>query len=48
MSWEELNALADAHRRRDAEWMLQLMCAAQGDGKSWSAQQKTLLKILKP
>lgn len=47
LSWERLNALADAHQRREAEMMRQLMIAAQGDDKSWNAQMKRLKQILK-
>ena len=44
MSWEQLNATALACRKREARKLLQIMVAAQGDDKSWSSQQKQLLK----
>lgn len=46
-TWEQLDALAAAHRKREAVRGLRLMVAAQGDAKSWNAQQKQLLEILK-
>lgn len=47
LSWEQINALAAAQRRREAESMLLFMVAAQGDDKSWKRQREMLLKILK-
>lgn len=47
MSWERLDALAGAYRRKEAHKILLLMCAANGDATSWESQQTTLLKILK-
>jgi hypothetical protein len=46
-TWEQLGALARAHGRRRAAAMLQEMVASQGDKKSWNAQQKRLLEVLK-
>jgi hypothetical protein len=46
-SWEQLTALAEAHRRQSAAAMLQQMVASQGDNKSWQAQQKRLIALLK-
>jgi hypothetical protein len=48
LSWERLTALSEAHRRREAETILLLMTAAQGDSKSWSAQRNLLLKVINP
>ena len=39
--------MSKAYRQRDAERMLQLMVATQGDNKSWTKQKDTLLKLLK-
>lgn len=47
MSWEALTMLSAAYARRDAEKMLMLMVAAQGDADSWGRLQKDLLKVLK-
>jgi hypothetical protein len=46
LSWEQLSALAAAHRRQDARRMLNLMVAAQGDAKSWEHQRDALVKII--
>jgi hypothetical protein len=46
LSWEQLNADADAHRRLRAVTMLQHMVAAQGDEISWDRQKQSLAKIL--
>jgi hypothetical protein len=45
-SWEQLQALAAAHRKKDAVKMLRIMVAAQGDNKSWTSQQKQLMEVL--
>ena len=47
MSLEQLMAMSDAYGRRDAEQMLMLMTACQGDSKSWMEQRKLLIKKLK-
>lgn len=46
-SWEQLEALAEAHKKRNAVQTLQAMVAAQGDNKSWTAQHKALVETLK-
>ena len=51
MSWEQLNALAAAHRRQDAGQMLrfaQLIIAGQADAKGWQEKQKQLIAEINP
>jgi len=43
MSWQQLNALAAAHRRKQADEILMLMVAAQGDNDSWKRQHRILV-----
>ena len=46
MSWEQLTALAGAHRRRDAQRTLrlaQLLIAGQGDARLWQEKQRQLI-----
>jgi hypothetical protein len=46
LSWEQLNADADAHCRLRAMTMLQYMVAAQGKDESWNDQLRFLKKII--
>ena len=46
MSYEQLVTMSDAYAKKDAENMLLLMTATQGDQKSWLAQRNLLLKRL--
>ena len=47
MSWERLQLLAEAHERRAANTMIQLMVAAQGSPDSWNELRDILRKIAK-
>jgi hypothetical protein len=46
MSWERLNAIAAARRRVEAERMLMILVAAQGNPESWNALRDRLKRLL--
>ena len=50
MSWERLQALAAAHRRRDAVRTLRLaqtIIAGQADANAWRKKQQELIEEIK-
>lgn len=46
MSWEGLEVLTTAYRRKWAETMLMLMVGCQGNEESWKGQVASLKKLL--